>query len=143
MRLEKQIGRCALVLALGLSADAVMADVVVVVSANSPAVELSRGQLEDIFLCKVKRFPDGREVMPIDQEEGTAVRDEFYAKFTGRSFAQIKAHWSKIIFTGRGLPPKTVLNSFEVKKQVVENPNAIGYIEQSEVDSRVRVLLPK
>ena len=147
MRIEKQIGRCVLVLvlvlAMGMSANAVMADVVVVVSAKSPAVELSKNQLEDIFLCKVKRFPDGREVVPIDQEEGTSARDEFYAKFTGRSFAQIKAYWSKMIFTGRGEPPKAVMNSNEVKEQLVENPDAIGYIEHSDVDGSVRVLLPK
>ena len=131
------------ILALCLSADAVLADVVVVVSSNSPVVELSKNQLEDIFLYKVKRFPDGREAVPIDLAEGTVTRDEFYARFTGKSPAQIRAHWSKIIFTGRGLPPKAVLNSSEVKELIVENPNAIGYIEQSEVDSRVRVLLLK
>lgn len=143
MRLVKPIGRCALVLALSLYAEAVPAGVVVVVSAKSPAVELSGSQVEDIFLCKLKRFPDGRDAVPIDQEEGTAVRDEFYAKYTGRSFAQIKAYWSKIIFTGRGMPPKAVPNSSEVKKQLDENPNAIGYIEQSEVDRRVRVVVPE
>jgi len=143
MRPGKQITWCVLVLALGMSADAVLADVVVVVSSNSPVVELNKNQLADIFLGKVRRFPDGREVVPIDQEEGMAARDEFYAKFIGKSATQIKAHWSKIIFASRGRPPKAALSGDEVKNLLAENPNAIGYIERSEVDSRVKVLLPK
>ena len=79
--------------------------------------------------------------MPIDQVEGSAARDEFYLTFAGKSPAQLKAHWSKIIFTGRGQPPPEVANGGEVKKRLAENPNAIGYIERNLVDGSVRVVL--
>jgi hypothetical protein len=55
--------------------------------------------------------------------------------------AQVKAFWSKIIFTGRGQPPRTAATSLEAKKLLVANPNAISYIDQSLVDSSVRVVL--
>jgi len=55
--------------------------------------------------------------------------------------AQVKAFWAKIIFTGRGQPPKTVATSLEAKKLLVENPNTISYIDQSLVDGSVRVVL--
>ena len=128
-------------LALGLPMGSAAADVVAVVSSKSPVTALSRNQVVDIFLGKTSRFPDGEQAVPIDQVEGSPARDEFYAKFTGKSAAQIKAHWSKIIFTGRGQPPKEVSNSDEVKKLVVQNPKVIGYIERSLVDGNVRVLL--
>jgi ABC-type phosphate transport system substrate-binding protein len=128
-------------LALNLSAAEAMADVVAVVSAKSPVNTLSNNQVVDIFLGKASRFPDGSQAEPIDQVEGSAARDEFYLKFTGKSPAQLKAHWSKIIFTGRGKPPREVANSIEVKKLLVKDPSAIGYIEQNLVDSSVKVLL--
>jgi ABC-type phosphate transport system substrate-binding protein len=128
-------------LALSLGTGSAAADVVAVVSAKSSVTVLSKNQVVDIFLGKASRFPDGEQAVPIDQVEGSTARDEFYAKFTGKSPAQIKAHWSKIIFTGRGQPPKEVPNSGEVKKEVVQNPRAIGYIERSFVDGSVRVLL--
>ncbi|MBI5890963.1 MAG: phosphate ABC transporter substrate-binding protein [Nitrosomonadales bacterium] len=129
-------------LALSLRAGAAVAEVVAVVSARNPVTAtLSNNQVVDIFLGKASRFPDGSQAVPIDQSEGSAVRDEFYLKFTGKSPAQIKAHWSKIIFTGRGRPPREVTNSIEVKKLLAKDPNAIGYIEQSLVDSSVKVLL--
>jgi ABC-type phosphate transport system substrate-binding protein len=68
------------------------------------------------------------------------VRDRFYAQYTGKSPAQVKAHWSKIIFTGRGQPPVQAANNAEVKKMIAQNPSAIGYIDQSLVDESVRVI---
>jgi ABC-type phosphate transport system substrate-binding protein len=52
----------------------------------------------------------------------------------------VKAHWSKIVFTGRGQPPRQASNASEAKKLIAENPNAIGYIDHSAVDASVRVL---
>jgi len=128
-------------LALSLSGGTTMADVVAVVSSKSTLTELSKNQVVDIFLGRVSHFPDGEQALPIDQAEGSAARDEFYAKFAGKSAAQIKAHWAKIIFTGRGQPPEEVPNSIEVKKSVIKKPHAIGYIDKNMVDGSVKVLL--
>jgi ABC-type phosphate transport system substrate-binding protein len=139
MRLTKYIAACSLA-AMGFSATASMADVVIVVSAKSQVVVLSKSQVADIFLGKSARFPDGSSAVPIDQAEGAAVRDEFYDKIAGRSAAQIKAHWSKIIFTGRGQPPKAVSTSAAARELVAANPQAISYIERSAVDGSVKVV---
>ena len=129
-------------LALSLAlARAGRADVMVVVSAKSALSALSKDQVIDIFLGKTSRFPDGAPAVPIDQVEGSAARDEFYAVFANKSAAQLKAHWTKIIFTGRGQPPKSVSNSVEVRKLIAANPHAISYIERGAVDSSVKVLV--
>lgn len=118
-------------------------DVVAVVSARSPVASLNSAQVADIFLGKTSRFPDGSPAMPIDLAEEAPERDRFYAQFTGKSPAQVKAHWSKIIFTGRGQPPRQAASGREARKLVAENPNAIGYIDTSLVDSTVRVLVSR
>jgi ABC-type phosphate transport system substrate-binding protein len=113
---------------------------VAVVSAKSTVTALSKSQVADIFLGKTSRFPDGSQAVPIDQSEGTLARDEFYVWIAGKSAAQMKAYWSRIIFTGRGQPPKAVTSSSETKKLVVANRNTIGYIEPQLVDDTVRVV---
>jgi ABC-type phosphate transport system substrate-binding protein len=128
------------VLVLGLGAAPAMADVVAVISAKSPITTLSKSQLTNIFLGNASRFPDGTQAVPIDRAEGSSARNEFYDKISGKSQAQIKAYWSKIIFTGRGQPPPTVSNDIEMKKRIVNNPAAIGYIDRSLVDGTVKVL---
>jgi ABC-type phosphate transport system substrate-binding protein len=116
------------------------ADVVAVVSAKSAVPALTSNQLADIFLGRVSRFPSGLLAVPIDLRDGSPERDRFYAKITGKTPAQVKAYWSKIIFTGRGQPPKAVASDLDVKKFVAANVGAIGYIDAALLDDSVRAL---
>jgi ABC-type phosphate transport system substrate-binding protein len=141
VRRGHRIGFAGLAITLGFAAGALKADVVAVVSASSPVTSLSKSDVLDIFLGKRTRFPDGSSALPIDQSEGTPARQEFYSRLAAMSPAQLKGYWSKVIFTGRGQPPMDVSTGLGAKKAVVANPNAIGYIDQSLVDSSVRVVL--
>ncbi len=127
-------------LLLSLAAGAATAEVVVVVSADNPVETLSRTQLTDIYLGRLNRFPNGDAVVPIDQRESSPAHDEFYNRYLGQSPAQIKAHWSKLIFTGRGQPPRAVPGGDAAAELVAENPNAIGYLDASLVDERLRMV---
>jgi ABC-type phosphate transport system substrate-binding protein len=137
---RNRIGLVNAALVLSLSSAVTHADVVAVVSAKSPITALSRDEVSDLFFCKMSHFPNGIQAFPIDQAEGSAVRDEFYSKIIGKTAVQIKAYWSRIIFTGRGQPPPSVSSSIEMKKRISGNPGAIGYIERDMVDDSVRVV---
>jgi len=143
MAMMNYVGLTLIGLALSLPVSGAAADVVAVVSAKNPVTTLSRPQIVDIFLGKAHQFPDGRPAVAVDQVEGSPIRDEFYREFSGQSPAQIKAYWSKIIFTGRGQPPPEVANGRLVKKYIAEHPNAIGYIDDGLVDGSVRVVHAK
>ena len=140
--MTKRMHGAALLLGLGLAlaGEAGAQQVVAVVSARSQVPALRAEQVADIFLGKATRFPDGTYAVPIDQVEESEVRDRFYAQYAGKSPAQVKAHWAKIIFTGRGQPPRQVPDSVEARKAIAANPNAIGYIDSRHVDPSVRVL---
>ena len=140
MRHVTHIASSLIVLGALMASRGLRADEVAVVSARSTVTTLTRSQVADIFLGKTTRFPDGGQAVPIDQSEGTPARDEFYTRITGKSAAQMKAYWSKIIFTGRGQPPRAVPSSSETKKLLVANPNAIGYVEPRLVDETLRVV---
>jgi ABC-type phosphate transport system substrate-binding protein len=117
------------------------ADVVVIVSAKSHVTSLSHEQVARIFLGKVSNFPDGGDVLPIDQPQGRAVRDEFYAKVVHKNSSQLAAYWAKVIFTGDGRPPVMLENNTAVRKAVANDPNAIGYIDKDAVTRSVKVIL--
>jgi ABC-type phosphate transport system substrate-binding protein len=141
MSLLGRVGTSVIALALSLTAGNAMADVVAVVSAQSAVVAMSRAQLVDIFLGKSRRYPSGAEAVPVDQAEGSMARNEFYATFADKSPAQVKAHWSKILFTGRGQPPAVVSNGGELKKRIASDPAAIGYIDRSLLDAGVKEVI--
>lgn len=129
----------ALTLAFAASSSGAV-EVVAIVSAESTIPDLTQTQVSDIFLGRISRLADGQKVVPFDHPEGSPVRDAFYEEFAGRSAAQVKAHWSKIIFTGRGRPPAEVANSEEARSKVREDPRAIAYVERDVVDSTVRIV---
>jgi ABC-type phosphate transport system substrate-binding protein len=131
----------ALLLALLSLAFSAKAEVVVVVSSKSSVTSLTAEQTAKIFLGKVVTFPNDRTAFPIDQPEGSAVRDEFYSKVTHKNASQLTAYWAKIIFTGEGRPPQLIAGDAAVRKAVANNPNAIGYIDKSAVNRSVRVVL--
>lgn len=115
-------------------------DVVVVVSADSPLIALSKNQVADIFLGRTRTFPDGRRAEPVDLPESSAPHETFYAEFTGRNASQLKAYWSKIIFTGRGQPPKQLADIGRVKQALQGNPDAIAYLPPEAVDPGLRIV---
>lgn len=127
--------------ATGATAQAAAPDtVVVVVSADSPVEEIPRLHLADIYLGRTSRFPDGDPAVPIDLAPGSEAREAFYETYLGRSPAEIKAHWSKVVFTGRGRPPRDVPDAAAMKEAVAGNPRAVGYLPRRAVDGTVRVV---
>lgn len=130
----------AAVLACSAAAEA-SAELVVIVSARSPAPQLSSEQVAAIFLGQAGRLPDGSEVVALDQRIGSGERNQFYQQVTGKTPALLKAHWSKMLFTGRGQPPREAADTASVRRMVADNPSMIGYIDRSALDSSVRPVL--
>lgn len=115
-------------------------DIVVIVSSNSTVKALTRNHIEDIFLGRVQHYPDGQRAVPIDQAEDSAVRERFNLEILARTSAQVRTLWSRILFTGRGRPPRSVGTCEEVLQAVAADVYAIGYIERRFVNDSVVVV---
>lgn len=133
-----------LLVAILLSTLAVVAnagDIMVIVSASNRVQALRPDQVADIFLGQIGHFPDGTDVIAIDQGIGSAIRDEFYVKVVSKTPPLVKAYWTRMIFTGRAQPPRELPDSIAVRKLIAANPNLIGYIDRSALDSSVKTIL--
>lgn len=108
------------------------ADLVVV--GNPAATAMTKDQVADVYLGK------SQAATPLDLPESSPLRAEFYKKATGRDLAQVKSVWSRVVFTGKGQPPKELPDAGAVKKAVAADPKAIGYIDKAAVDGSVKVL---
>jgi ABC-type phosphate transport system substrate-binding protein len=118
---------------------AAQAEIAVVVNpANANAV--SADDLSRLFLGRSSSFADGSKATPLNLAEGQAARDEFDSKVLNRSAAQLKAYWSKLVFTGKGTPPKELADDAAVKAAIAADSSAIGYISSGSVDSSVKVV---
>ncbi|MDX2321038.1 MAG: phosphate ABC transporter substrate-binding protein [Moritella sp.] len=118
-----------------------MAQASVVVIANPIGPDaLSKSQVSKLYLGKSKKLPNGAKAQVIEQAAGSVIRGEFHAGVTGKSDSQLQAYWSRLVFTGKGKPPKTIGSSSLIKSQVASHANAIAYIDSADVDETVKVV---
>jgi ABC-type phosphate transport system substrate-binding protein len=122
-----------LIVGLAVASRALAGDVVVVMAPN--AAPLTKEQIASIYLGRTLNYK------PIDLPDSSATRSAFYKKATDRDASQVKAVWARLIFTGKGQPPKVIASAAEVKKAVAADPQSVGYIDSADVDATVKVVL--
>jgi ABC-type phosphate transport system substrate-binding protein len=120
--------------AILLCSASALADVAVIVSNKNSTSQMSAEEISRIYLGK------SNAMKPIDNGGASPVRAQFYSKVTGKDEAQVKAIWSKLVFTGKATPPKKLGSDSEVVQAVASDPNAIGYIDKAAVTSSVKVI---
>ena len=121
------------ILGLSLAVNAVAGDIVVVMARG--AEPLTKEQLANLYLGRTFDFK------PLDLPEGTGLHDTFYKRATDRDYSQVKAVWSRLMFTGHAQPPKVLADAAAVKKAVAADPKSVGYIDSDDLDSSVKAVL--
>ena len=124
---------------LWLTAAAQAGILIIAHPANSNTI--SAEELQRIYTGKTSSFANGDAAVPLNLADDNTLRAQFDQKALGRSSSQVKAYWSKLVFTGKGTPPKEVSSEAEMLKLVSSNPNLLGYVDSSADTSGVKVLL--
>ncbi|MDP5211602.1 phosphate ABC transporter substrate-binding protein [Pseudoalteromonas tunicata] len=122
---------------LFFSAEAFTDIAVIVHPTNNNVIEVS--DLKNLYLGKKRTFPDGTPAITLSLQEGLESNSYFNQTVLEKSDSQLKAYWSKLIFTGKGTPSKQVSQD-ELINLVASNPNTIGYIDSSVVTDSVKVV---
>jgi ABC-type phosphate transport system substrate-binding protein len=136
----RNLFRLSLAAGLLVGASLVNAELVVVVNPDNAMTTISAKNLSRLYLGKARSFPGGARAKPINQPTGSAARNEFYQTYANMSDAQVKSHWSKLMFSGKGNPPAEAANDAEVKAAVAGDASAIGYIDAAAADESVKTL---
>lgn len=111
-----------------------LAQIAVIVHPSNSA-NLTNEELVRIYTGRSNAFN------AVNLAETVPLRAQFDEKGVGRTSAQLKAHWSKLVFTGKGIPPTELASEQEVLNFVASNPQAIGYISAASVSDAVKVAL--
>jgi len=116
------------------------AEIAIIVNKASPLTAAQASDIQRVYLGKTQKI-DGTAVTPINQTKNTSLSDTFNKVVLNKSGNQVKAYWSKLIFTGKGTPPQELNNDVEVINAVRGDVNAIGYIDANLVDDTINVIL--
>lgn len=117
-----------------------LADVAVIVHPSNKNT-FALGDVESIFMLKKSTFADGSKASPFYLSGEDAARNLFNEKALGKSSSQLKAYWSKLVFTGKGTPPPELPSSADAVAKVAADPTAVAYVDKSAVTAAVKVVL--
>ena len=116
------------------------ADLVVIVHPASGMKNLTRQQVIDIYLGRIQTNMDGKKIVPYDQPQDSEIGAVFYQQLTGRAVTSVNTYWARLLFTGRASPPRQPSDNMSVINIVARNLDAIGYIDERDLDDRVSVV---
>ncbi|MDF1629270.1 MAG: hypothetical protein P1U78_05665 [Alcanivoracaceae bacterium] len=114
------------------------AELVVVTGSNTEFSTLTETEVRQIFSGQLKTV-GGKRVQPLDLPVRSKDRESFYIKLMGRSPEQMRAYWTRLIFTGQGKPPREVSNIQELAT-LINSGDYIGYLQADAVPDNVQVL---
>ncbi len=119
---------------------AAQAGMAIIAHPSNPIAGISAEETAKIYLGKSASFNNGRPATPVDQAAG-ATRTKFNTQVLQKDDRELKAYWSKLLFTGKGRPPEEIGDDAAVKAWVAKNPEGLGYVDGKVVDGSVKVLL--
>jgi len=132
---------------VGLACNAVCADVAVIVNSETGLSALTREELVNIYMGRLRRFPNGEAALPLDLPADSPEKNQFYRALVNKSLADIDAYWARLLFSGRTSPPETVNTADRMLDKVAANANAVGYanldaaLKRSRTDKRIKIVL--
>lgn len=101
---------------------------------------LVKEDIVQIFLLQVETFPNGTSAIPVDQIRQNQVRNRFTNEVLDSTLFRLRAHYSKLLFTGKGRPPIELKSDQDVITQVASNPRLIGYVSTVPDNRAVKVI---
>ncbi len=118
----------------------VFADVAVVANNGISVDSITAGEAKKIWLGKSKSL-GGTKLKTADLPVGNVSRDHFYSTVVKKSGKKLKAYWAKIVFSGKGTPPKLLESDADVIAWVAKTPGGLGYVNSDATSDSVKVLL--
>lgn len=112
-------------------------ELAIVVNFNASFDHLSRQDLINIFMGRYQQFPDGQAAIPLDL---TGDSETFYRKLINKTPAELRSYWARLVFSGRGTPPRKLEAADQLLEVIANNPGAVGYLSASQVDDRVKIV---
>ena len=112
-------------------------DYVIVANKELQGSSISTAILKGIYLREVLSWGNGAgEIVPVD----LTTQSGFYQSLFGKSYVQMQAYWLNMRIKHSAELPVSKKDAEAVKQFVAEKKGAIGFIRNSDLDDRVKVL---
>lgn len=123
---------------LVFGSSSILCQISVIVSKSSTQ-SLTKNEVKEIFSGTQTTWTNGKKVLVIDQSDSEA-GSKFYNGFLSKSVNKVRLQWTKLVLSGIAIAPVKASNDDEVKRNVVKDPNNVGYIDSKSLDASVKEL---
>ena len=96
--------------------------------------------LAQIYLRRKRHWGDGEIIVPLNLASGMPLRARFSQRVLHQGEERLADYWNRRYYDGL-LPPATLASTAAVRRYVAADTRAIGYLNATEVDASVRVVL--
>jgi len=119
-------------------ASAFASEVKIIANPSVKADSISAHELKSLYL-EEKNSLNGTHVEPVIEKRGPA-HEAFLRDYLGETDDELQRYYQTLVFTGKGLMPKTVSSDADVVAYVAKTRGAIGYVGTSTSVEGVRTL---
>jgi ABC-type phosphate transport system substrate-binding protein len=99
----------------------------IIANPNVEASEVSRDDLNRIFLLTKTALPGAPHLEPVQENAGTT-RDLFLREYIGRTNSALMTYYRSLMFTGKASIPRSFGSDADVAAYVAKTKGAIGYV---------------
>jgi ABC-type phosphate transport system substrate-binding protein len=111
---------------------------VVVVSPNVKVDNISRDDLENIFLGRQTIWANGKKITIAISTQNDEKLEEFLSENIGQTKRRFKKYWLKKVFSGYGVAPRLFSNNEKALEFAKAHPDTITYLtleDESQVEN--------
>lgn len=96
--------------------------------------ELSREEIKQIYLGERVYWKDGSRIFPARLSDDSEALEKFIEDNMGMAVPKFISFWRRRLFSGRGIPPKTIDSQNEMLEFVQKRAGAIGFVSKDTVN---------
>jgi ABC-type phosphate transport system substrate-binding protein len=123
----------------GPRATAANDDLVIIANPDLEETTIEYRDLQRIYLGKQTQWKDDTSIVPVMLKSGP-LHDEFIEGFLDRSVQRFVTYWRQMVFTGKGMPPKSFASESDLVDFVARTPGSVGYASAGAEVTEVKIL---
>ena len=123
----------------GSPAAAANDELVIIANPDLNDNSIEQRDLQRIYLGKQTLWEDNTSIVPVMLKSGP-LHDEFIEGYIDRSVQRFVTYWRQMVFTGKGVPPKSFASESDLVDFVARTPGSVGYVSSAANLSSVKKL---
>lgn len=113
--------------------------VVLIGSSDIPVTSIRPIDVNHIFLGKKTEWVNGNPIKFVTLKDGDT-HISFLKVYIKKRPSQFKAYWNRMLFTGKGIVPRSFNSEKALMEFISENTGYIGYISGNPVNDNIKVI---